>query len=91
MPLGIPRILRLVGLLLEDFLQTDQKTVSLVGIQANQVIGHVGRLLLVCQQVDALVTHDEEMMRSQVDLVQDGDGAGDTPVALPASWGSIAR
>jgi hypothetical protein len=48
-------------------------------------------LLLVCQQVDALVTHDEEMMRSQVDLVQDGDGAGDTPVALPASWGSIAR
>src|SRR6266699_2182415 len=46
---GIPRLPRLDGLLLKDFLQTDQKSVSLASIQTDHVISHVGRLLLISQ------------------------------------------
>ena len=44
--LGIPRLRQLDGLLLKDFLQTDQKSVRLVRIQTDHVIGHIGRVLI---------------------------------------------
>src|SRR5215469_17486600 len=46
---GIPPLPRLDSLLLKDFLQTYQKSVSLVGIQTDHVICHVGCLLLISQ------------------------------------------
>lgn len=44
--------------LLEDLLQRDQETIGLAGIQAEYLVCHAG-CLLVCQQVDALIAHDE--------------------------------
>src|SRR6266567_5432496 len=62
----------LIRSLLEDLLQAFQETVGLAGIRTEHVVCHVGRLL-VCHQVDALIAHDEQMIGSQVDLMQDGD------------------
>jgi hypothetical protein len=72
--LDIPRSLRLVRFLLEDLLQAGQEPIRLAGIQTEYVICHIWRVL-VCRQVDALIAHNEEVVRSKVDLMQDGDGA----------------
>src|SRR5215472_1904725 len=62
----------LIRSLLEDLLQAYQETVGLAGIQTEHVVCQVG-CLFVCQHVDALIAHDEEMMGSQVNLLQNGD------------------
>ena len=59
----------LIRFLLKDFLQTDQKTVSLVGIQAEQIIRLVWRII-TGQQVYALVAHDEEVIRWLILFIQ---------------------